>query len=203
VSIWALAASIGLRWTPGLHFDWATGQGSPFRYFTVGCAVSEVCVDRSTGFVEVEQVDILMDVGSSINPGIDRGQIIGGFVQGMGWALREELAYDHGRLTSNALSTYKIPTIDDVPEAFYVTLVPNFDPDCLVGAKGVGGPPLVLGLSVWTAVHHELSHIYPGATTRLDLPSTLERVRMEIHRLQASSKNNTLGLEERIPMSRG
>ena len=193
----------GFYWTPGLNFDWTTGQGNPFRYFTAGCAVSEVCIDRSTGFVEVEQVDILMDTGFSINPGIDRGQIIGGFVQGMGWALREELSYENGRLTSNSLSTYKIPTIRDIPEVFNVTLATNPDPDCLVGAKGVGEPPLVLGLSVWTAVQHALSHISPGATRRLDLPATPERVLMEIHRLQASSKNVAPGLEGRISTPQG
>ena len=171
--------------TPGIGFDWTRGRGHPFRYFTAGSAVTEVVIERSTGIVEVTRVDILMDTGASINPDIDRGQVCGGFVQGMGWVLSEQLSYDHGRLTSNCFSTYKIPTIQDVPDIFNVAVIDHPDPARLVGGKGVGEPPLVLGLSVWTAIKHALSCIQPGTQTSLDLPATPERVLLALEQLQA------------------
>ncbi len=83
----------GFYATPGIDFNWNTGQGNPFLYYTCGCAVSEVLIDRFTGDVKVTRVDILMDLGRPINPAIDRGQVIGGFMQGLGWATTEELRY--------------------------------------------------------------------------------------------------------------
>ena len=174
----------GFYATPEIGFDWNSGQGSPFRYFTVGCAISEVLVDRHMGSTKLERVDILIDAGQPVNPAIERGQVIGGFVQGMGYATSEELCYDGGRLTSDAPSTYKIPTMRDIPNEFNVAFFDAPAPQAILASKGVGEPPLILGLSVWTAVKHALSFVRPGVRPRLDLPATPERVLIEIDRLQ-------------------
>ncbi len=101
----------GFYATPGLDFDRATGRGSPFLYYTNGAALSEVVVDRLTGELTVARVDILIDIGDSLNPAIDRGQVIGGFVQGMGWTTTEELLYSTtGELLSHSPNNYKVPT---------------------------------------------------------------------------------------------
>ncbi len=170
--------------TPDIGFDWVSGRGRPFRYFTVGCAISEVLVDRHTGSTKPERADILIDAGRPINPAIERGQVIGGFVQGMGYATSEELCYDGGRLTSDSPSTYKIPTMRDIPKEFNVAFFDAPAPQAILASKGVGEPPLVLGLSVWTAVKHALSFVRPGVRPRLDLPATPERVLIEIDRIQ-------------------
>ena len=120
----------GFYTTPGVDFNRETGRGQPFFYFTNGAAVAEVSIDRLTGELSVPRVDLLMDIGVSINPGIDRGQVIGGFVQGMGWVTTEELKYDAvGRLLSHSPTTYKIPNISDLPATFNVTTFPNPDND--------------------------------------------------------------------------
>jgi xanthine dehydrogenase large subunit len=175
----------GFYATPGIHFDWSKGTGNPFRYFTAGCAVTEVLIERLTGIVQVERADVLIEAAASINPGIDRGQIFGGFVQGLGWVLSEQLRYHRGHLETGSLSTYKIPTIHDVPASFRVELMNHPDPDLLIGGKGLGEPPFILGLSVWTAIKHALSSIRPGIIPRLDLPATPERILLEIDRLQS------------------
>src|SRR5207245_7370291 len=102
----------GFYATPGVDFNRETGKGSPFLYYTTGCAAAEVLIDRFTGEVRVVRVDVLMDIGQSINPGIDRGQVIGGFVQGMGWVTTEDLRYsESGELLSHSPTTYKVPHI--------------------------------------------------------------------------------------------
>src|SRR3954465_5734872 len=109
----------GFYATPGVDFNRETGQGTPFFYYTQGAAVAEVLVDRFTGELRVPRVDLLMDIGRSINPGVDRGQVVGGFIQGMGWVTTEALIYDtKGDLLSHSPTTYKIPAITDVPEVF-------------------------------------------------------------------------------------
>ena len=106
----------GFYATPGVDFNRETGRGNPFLYFTNGAAVSEVSIDRLTGELSVTRVDILMDLGRSLNPAIDRGQVIGGFVQGMGWATTEELLYSEtGELLSHSPNNYKIPTVECMP----------------------------------------------------------------------------------------
>ena len=103
-----------------------TGQGTPFFYFTTGAAIAEVTIDRFTGELTVDRVDLLMDVGKMINPGIDIGQIIGGFVQGIGWCTNEELVYDStGKLLSTSPTTYKIPNVTDIPAVFNVATIDN------------------------------------------------------------------------------
>ena len=147
-------SATGFYKTPKVHFDKETGKGHPFFYFANGAALSEVVVDGLTGEYRVSQVDILHDVGNSINPAIDIGQIEGGFVQGMGWLTTEELLWDDtGRLISNSPANYKIPTAYDIPEKFSVQLYdePNRE-ETIYQSKAVGEPPLMLALSVWCAL---------------------------------------------------
>ncbi|MEO0963831.1 MAG: xanthine dehydrogenase molybdopterin binding subunit [Planctomycetota bacterium] len=171
----------GFYATPGVEFNRETGKGTPFRYFTTGAACCEVTVDRFTGEMAVTRVDLIMDLGRSINPGIDRGQIIGGFVQGMGWCTTEELVYaDDGRLLSYSPTTYKIPAITDVPEAFNVRFLHN--PNHTISlhrSKAVGEPPLLLGLSAWLAAKDALRYVHGRSLTpRLCLPATGEAMLM-------------------------
>jgi len=162
---------------PNLAFNKLTGQGRPFFYFTQGVAASEVSVDRRTGEIKVARVDILMDLGRPINEDLDLGQIYGGFVQGMGWVTTESLVYNpQGLLLSHSPSTYKIPSVQDTPRIFNAKLIPNDGNTINVrGTKAVGEPPLLLGISVWTAVQDALKNpdkSYP----RLSIPATQESV---------------------------
>lgn len=166
--------------TPGLEFDRETGQGAPFYYFTNGGAVAEVCINRFTGELTVERVDILMDIGRPINPALDFGQITGAFIQGMGWVTSEELRYrPDGTLLSCMPSHYKIPTVGDVPALFHVAFAGNTDNQGNVGSsKAVGEPPLLLGVAVWTAIKNALSFAAPAGrqAPRLNLPATNEEI---------------------------
>jgi len=168
----------GFYATPGIDFNRETGQGTPFFYFTQGAAVAEVLVDRFTGELSVPRVDLLIDIGRSINPGVDRGQIIGGFIQGMGWVTTEALVYDQrGELLSHSPTTYKIPAITDVPEVFQVATFDNNDnTHNIYRSKAVGEPPLMLGISVWAAVKNALSYVAPGVPVDLQLPATGEEI---------------------------
>ncbi|HSG89190.1 MAG TPA: xanthine dehydrogenase molybdopterin binding subunit [Pseudomonadales bacterium] len=183
--------SSGFYRTPDIHFDKTTRKGHPFYYYAWGAAVSEVDIDRATGEYRVSRVDILHDVGRSLHPGIDLGQIEGGFIQGMGWLTTEDLAWnDDGRLVSDGPASYKIPTAGDLPEDFRVEL---FEEDNrvgnLLGSKAVGEPPLVLALSVVSALRAALHDLGgPGHVPDLDLPATPERVHGALQRaLKASS----------------
>jgi xanthine dehydrogenase large subunit len=168
----------GFYATPGVDFDRDAGRGTPFFYFTNGVACSEVLIDRLTGETKVTRVDLLMDLGQSINPGIDRGQIVGGFVQGMGWVTTEELVYSaKGNLLSCSPTTYKIPAITDVPETFNIRYLDN--PNNIVSlyrSKAVGEPPLLLGISVWLAIKNALSYAGVTGPANLSVPATGERV---------------------------
>jgi xanthine dehydrogenase large subunit len=147
-------SATGFYRTPDIHFDKEAGKGRPFFYFANGAALSEVIVDGLTGEYRVSRVDILHDVGRSLNPAIDIGQIEGGFVQGMGWLTTEELLWDKtGRVISNSPANYKIPTAYDVPAHFRVALFdePNAV-ETVYRSKAVGEPPLMLALSVWCAL---------------------------------------------------
>ena len=168
----------GFYATPGIGFDREAGQGTPFLYFTTGAAVSEVLIDRLTGELSVTRVDILLDLGRSLNPAIDRGQVIGGFVQGMGWATTEELRYSEaGELLSDSPNNYKIPSIDCIPADFRVEFLEDSDnPVNLFSSKAVGEPPFVLGLSVWAAAKQALSSLRPARRIELALPATSEAI---------------------------
>ncbi len=146
--------SDGFYRTPKIHYDKATLTGRPFYYFAYGAACTEVAIDTLTGESRVLKVDILHDVGQSINPAIDLGQIEGGFVQGMGWLTTEQLVWnDKGNLSTHAPSTYKIPTAGDVPAHFKVNFWPEPNrEDNVFGSKAVGEPPFMLAISVFEAL---------------------------------------------------
>ena len=182
----------GFYATPNLSFDPRTHTGSPFLYFTNGCAVAEVRIDRFTGELKVLRADLLMDIGKSINPGIDRGQITGGFIQGMGWVTTEELVYSpKGELWSHSPTTYKIPNVTDVPEDFRVDWVENpHNTVNLRGSKAVGEPPLMLGIAVWAAVKDALGTLAPGQPVPLRVPATGEEILRHLTRLSGQRKND-------------
>ncbi|MEP6827413.1 MAG: xanthine dehydrogenase molybdopterin binding subunit, partial [Aestuariivirga sp.] len=172
-------SSTGYYSTPTIHWDRATGQGHPFFYFANGAACSEVIVDTLTGEMKVNRVDILHDVGHSLNPAVDMGQIEGGFVQGMGWLTTEELVFDaEGRLRTHAPSTYKIPCASDVPEDFRVAIFESKGnkADTIYRSKAVGEPPLMLPISVWCAVMNAVSSLKSGVVPKLDAPATPEAI---------------------------
>jgi xanthine dehydrogenase large subunit len=168
----------GFYATPGVDFNRETGRGAPFFYFTQGAAVAEVLIDRFTGELRVPRADLLIDIGRSINPGVDRGQIVGAFIQGMGWVTAEALVYDaKGDLLSHSPTTYKIPAITDVPDVFNVATFDNNDNVRNVHrSKAVGEPPLMLAISVWAAVKNALSYVGGDAASELRLPATGEEI---------------------------
>lgn len=175
--------------TPGIYFDKLSGQGEPFFYFTQGVACSEVLIDRLTGELEVRRVDLLMDLGRPVNASLDLGQVTGAFVQGMGWCTTENLVYDDkGFLLSHSPSTYKIPSIQDTPRVFDVHLVHNEGNTKNVrSTKAVGEPPLLLSLSVWTAIKDALHSLAPSdRTLALPLPMTHERILLAARSLSAA-----------------
>ena len=172
--------SDGFYRTPKIHYDKITLTGRPFYYFAYGAACSEVAIDTLTGESRLLKVDILHDVGTSLNPAIDIGQIEGGFVQGMGWLTTEQLVWnDKGHLATHAPSTYKIPATGDVPEHFKVELwhEPNRE-DNVGGSKAVGEPPFMLAISVWEAIRDAVAAAHRGeqAPVRLPAPATAENV---------------------------
>ncbi len=171
--------SDGFYRTPKIHYDKTTLTGRPFFYFAYGAACSEVAIDTLTGEYRVLAVDILHDVGRSINPALDVGQIEGGFVQGMGWLTTEELVWDgKGQLTTKAPSTYKIPTAADVPAHFKVHLWPEpNDEDTIYRSKAVGEPPFMLAISVWEALRHAVAAARAdGQQVHMNAPATAEQV---------------------------
>jgi xanthine dehydrogenase large subunit len=172
-------SATGFYATPKVAWDRARGRGRPFFYFAYGAACSEVTVDTLTGEMRVDRVDILHDVGRSLNPALDIGQVEGGFVQGMGWLTTEELVYDQdGKLRTHAPSTYKIPCASDVPEDFRVKLLESKGnkEDTIYRSKAVGEPPLMLGISVWTAIFDAIARTNPGQIPSLDAPATPEAI---------------------------
>src|SRR5271157_1997675 len=164
--------------TPEIHWDRLRAKGRPFLYFAYGAACSEVAIDTLTGEMRVLRADLLHDVGASINPGIDMGQVEGAFIQGMGWLTTEELVYDaKGRLTTHAPATYKIPVASDVPPIFNTTLHtrPNPTPS-VYRSKAVGEPPLMLAISVYSAILDAVHATNPKGQPKLDAPCTPESI---------------------------
>ena len=178
-------SSTGYYKTPGLAWDRVKGQGRPFFYFAHGAACSEVVIDTLTGEYRILRTDILHDVGRSLNPALDIGQIEGGFVQGAGWLTTEELVWDgKGRLRTHAPSTYKIPACGDRPEIFNVALWDGENrAETIYRSKAVGEPPFMLGISVLMALSDAVAacgSAYPA----LDAPATPERVLAAVERLR-------------------
>ena len=174
----------GFYRTPGLHWDREAMQGEPFRYFAYGASVSEVEIDGFTGAYTLRRVDILHDVGDSLSPLIDLGQIEGGFVQGAGWLTLEDLRWDttdgkgRGRLVTPSASTYKLPSFGEMPEVFNVELLERATETGVVyGSKAVGEPPLMLAISVREALRSAVTAFGPpGRSVELASPATPEAV---------------------------
>jgi xanthine dehydrogenase large subunit len=168
----------GFYRTPGIQYDPVTLTGKPFHYFVWGASVSEVEIDLFTGDSRVLRVDLLEDVGASVSPLIDRGQIEGGFMQGLGWLTIEELLWDaQGRVATAGASTYKLPSWSELPEIFNVDFLERAaDPDVVFGSKAVGEPPLMLALSVREAIRDAIASCGSGGPVTLSSPATPERI---------------------------
>ncbi len=181
-------SSTGFYSTPKITWDRPNGRGHPFFYFAYGASCSEVTIDTMTGEMRVDRVDILHDVGRSLNPAIDVGQIEGGFVQGMGWLTTEELVFDEkGHLRTHAPSTYKIPCASDVPADFRVKLYESGGnpADSIYRSKAVGEPPLMLPISVWCAIADAVGSLKPGVMPKLAAPATPEAILRAVKGMQA------------------
>jgi xanthine dehydrogenase large subunit len=173
-------SATGFYKTPKIHYDRATARGRPFLYFAYGAGVCEVEVDTLTGEYRLRAVDLLHEVGKSLNPAIDMGQIEGGFVQGMGWLTTEELWWDErGALRTHAPSTYKIPVCSDLPAHFNAKIWERGDnrEPTIYRSKAVGEPPLMLAIAVHSAIGQAIASLAPnGRLPALDAPATPERV---------------------------
>ena len=186
VQLW----SDGFYATPGLHWDGHTMQGRPFHYFCYGAAVSEVIVDTLTGESRVVRADLLHDVGRSLNPAVDIGQVEGGFVQGVGWLTQEEVRWDerNGRLLTLAPTTYKLPTAHDVPPDLRTRLFEHSaEPDTIHGSKAVGEPPLLLAFSAFLAIRDAVSAVGEHRVVPLlDAPATPEEILRSVTAVRAA-----------------
>lgn len=178
-------SATGFYSTPKIHWDREKATGRPFYYFAYGAACAEVVVDVTTGEMRVLRTDILHDVGRSLNPALDLGQIEGAFVQGMGWLTTEELVFhEDGRLLTHAPSTYKIPCSSDVPADLRVALFSNSNrEETIYRSKAVGEPPLMLGISVFAAIADALHALAPGRAVPLDAPATAESILRTVQEL--------------------
>ncbi|MCF3933563.1 xanthine dehydrogenase molybdopterin binding subunit [Acuticoccus sp. M5D2P5] len=171
-------SATGFYATPRIHWDRESASGRPFYYFAYGAAVSEAAIDTLTGESRILRADILHDVGRSLNPAVDLGQIEGGFVQGMGWLTTEELWWDRtGRLATHAPSTYKIPTAADRPRDMRIAIWPKgVNRELTVRrSKAVGEPPLMLAISAHQAIGAAIAAA-SGGFAHLDAPATPERI---------------------------
>lgn len=184
--------SDGFYATPGIHWNAAAMQGSPFQYFAYGAALSEVIVDTLTGEWKLLATDLLYDAGQSINPAIDRGQVEGGFIQGMGWLTMEELVWNkEGKLSTHAPSTYKIPAVSDCPAHFNTRLFSNVNAaDTIYRSKAVGEPPLLLAFSVFFAIRDAVAAIHPDFKGHVPLaaPATPEAILTAVQTMQSTLK---------------
>lgn len=179
--------------TPNIHFDRVSGKGKPFHYYAYGAAVSEVEVNRFTGQYALRAVDIVHDVGDSLSPLVDRGQIEGGFMQGVGWLTTEELVWTaNGALATAGASSYKLPSLGECPPHFVVELLAKAkEPGVVYGSKAVGEPPLMLALSVREALRAAIAAF--GANHRLvelASPATPEAVYWAIERVRATASSS-------------
>jgi len=182
-------SATGFYKTPKIHYDREKAKGQPFFYYANGAAVSEVLIDTLTGENKILRTDICQDVGKSINPAIDIGQIEGAFIQGMGWLTTEELVWDQdGRLLTTGPASYKIPAIGDTPAEFNVELLPD-SPNIeatIFHSKAVGEPPLMLGISVWSALNDAVASLRDHTLSPLlDAPATPERILNACNELRA------------------
>ena len=188
-------SSTGFYRTPKIFYDRDKAAGRPFYYFAYGAACSEVIVDTLTGEYKMLRTDILHDVGASLNPALDIGQVEGAFVQGMGWLTMEELVWNgKGKLMTNGPASYKIPAIADMPLDLRVNLVENRKnpEDTVFHSKAVGEPPFMLGIAVWCAIKDAVASLADyRVQPNIDAPATPERVLWgveQMKKLQQSAK---------------
>jgi xanthine dehydrogenase large subunit len=181
-------SSTGFYATPDIHYDRETHKGWPFYYYAYGAAISEVEIDTLTGESKTLRVDIVHDVGKSLNPAIDIGQIEGGFVQGAGWLTSEELVFDdRGNLRTHAPSTYKIPACSDRPPVFNVSLYEGSEntKPTVHRSKAVGEPPFMLAISVFSAINDAIASVGDYKTLPdLHAPATPERILHAVNVMQ-------------------
>ncbi|KZE33201.1 xanthine dehydrogenase molybdenum binding subunit apoprotein [Crenobacter luteus] len=191
--------SSGFYRTPKIHYDFKTLTGRPFFYFAYGASVSEVIIDTLTGESRLLRADVLHDVGSSLNPAIDIGQVEGGFIQGAGWLTTEELWWNKdGKLMTHAPSTYKIPSVSDVPAQFNTRLYANSNKeDSIYHSKAVGEPPLPLGMSVFLALRDAVAAVDDSgrAVPPLMAPATAEAILKAVEAVKAAKKAEAVEAE--------
>ena len=180
-------SATGFYRTPGIYYNIEKGKGNPFYYYAFGMAVSEVEIDLFTGQHKILRTDILHDAGKSINEALDIGQVEGGFIQGVGWCTTEECKWDKkGNLLNHSPDTYKIPTINDIPEDFRVELLQGYpNPNTIRQSKAVGEPPFMLALSVWLAIKDAISaksnHLIEP---EFEIPATHEKIIMALDKMK-------------------
>lgn len=169
--------------TPVIHFDPAKEKGHPFSYHVYGTAITTVTVDCLRGIYELDSVKLVHDFGTTMNPLIDRGQIEGGLVQGIGWMTMEEIVYDEeGRLRSNALSTYKVPDIYSVPKEIAIHFLETSNDNLAIfRSKAVGEPPLMYGIGTYFALRNAIKAFNPNSSIEFSAPMTPEKVLMGLH----------------------
>jgi xanthine dehydrogenase large subunit len=179
--------SDGFYRTPGLHWDKEKMWGKPFHYFAFGASVAEVEIDRFTGQYRVQRVDILHDVGDSLSPLVDLGQVEGGFIQGLGWLTLEDLRWDtKGQVATRSASTYKLPSFSELPQVFNVKLLERAtEAGVVYGSKAVGEPPLMLAISVREALRDAVAAFGEGGVVELASPATPEAVYWAIEKARA------------------
>jgi xanthine dehydrogenase molybdopterin-binding subunit B len=188
-------SATGFYKTPEIFYDKDKGKGQPFYYFAFGMAVSEVMLDTLTGHHKILRSDILHDVGDSLNPDIDYGQIEGGFIQGIGWCTTEDIKWDaNGNLLNHSPDTYKIPTIYDIPEIFRVKILEDAPhPNTIRKSKAVGEPPFMLAFSVWLAIKDAISSIGKHKyEPKFSLPATNEVILKSLDDLKNKIKGESL-----------
>jgi len=186
-------ASTGYYATPNIHYDRDAGRGKPFHYFAYGGAVLEVEINGLTGEHKLKKVDILHDVGDSLVPSIDRGQVEGGFIQGLGWLTCEEMVWSKtGRLQTHSPDTYKIPAVSDAPAVFNVELLQRApQPDVIHGSKAVGEPPFMLAIGVLGALRQAIAAFAAENRPGFDLqiPCTPESVLRAVEDVRMNVKD--------------
>ena len=185
-------SATGFYKTPDIHFDREKGKGHPYYYYAFGMAVTEIMLDTLTGHSQTTRVDILHDVGESLNPRIDIGQVEGGYIQGMGWVTTEELKWDHkGNLLNHSPDTYKIPNVQDIPKDFRVNLLegmPN-SVNTIRRSKAVAEPPLMLAFSCWLAIKDAISAVGDHEIEpEFELPATNEVILLSIENIRERTK---------------
>jgi xanthine dehydrogenase large subunit len=190
-------SATGFYKTPNIGWNKAKGWGKPFHYYAFGMACTEVLVDVLTGHHEILRTDILHDVGDSLNPQIDLGQVEGGYIQGNGWVTTEEIKWDaKGNLLTHSPDTYKIPSVQDIPRDFRVELLQNVpNPNTIRKSKAVAEPPFMLGLSTWLAIKDAISAVANHEIEpQFSLPATNEVIVMSVENLKKKVARQLVGV---------